>query len=209
MPLTATMVVLRLGDGNLLLYSPVRMTPERRAAVEDLGRVSHLYAPNLYHHLWIGEWASAFPAARVHAPPGLGKKRPDLRMDRMNNSEPDPSFAGVVDELEIEGFRLRESVLLYRPANTLIVADLVHNIGQPHHWWTRCYTQLMGFYGRVALSRLIRWAGFADRRAARRSVESVLALPFDRVIVGHGLPITEGARTALAQAYEWLPSPLH
>ena len=103
---------------------------------------------------------------------------------------------------------LNESVLFYRPANTLIVADLVHNIGRPHHWWTRCYMQLMGFYGRVALSRMIRWVGFADRRAARRNVESVLALPFDRVIVGHGLPITGGARTALARAYEWLPSPL-
>lgn len=206
MPLTATMAVLRLGDGSLLIYSPVHMTPERRAAVEALGRVSHLYAPNLYHHLWLGEWASAFPPARVHAPQGLGKKRPNLRIDRLNNSEPDSSFAGVVDELSIEGFRLCESVLFYRPASTLIVADLVHNIGQPHHWWTRWYTQLMGFYGRVALSRMIRWAGFSDRRTARRSVESVLALPFDRVIVGHGLPITEDARDALARAYAWLQS---
>ena len=30
--LTATMAVLRLGDESLLLYSPVAMTPERRAA---------------------------------------------------------------------------------------------------------------------------------------------------------------------------------
>lgn len=207
MPLTATMAVLRLGDGSLLIYSPVRMTPERRAAVEALGRVRHLYSPNLYHHLQIGEWASAFPSARVHAPQGLGKKRPDLRIDRMNNSEPDPGFAGVVDELGIDGFRLRESVLFYRPANTLVVADLVHNIGQPNHLWTRYYTQLMGFYGRVALSRMIRWAGFSDRRAARRSVDSVLAFPFDRIVVGHGLPITEGARAALGRAYDWLPSP--
>ena len=143
MPLTTSMAVLRLGDGSLLLYSPVRLTPERRAAVEALGHISHLYAPNLYHHLWLGDWASAFPAARVHAPKGLEKKRPDVRIDRLTNSEPDPSVAGVVEERGIEGFRLRESVLLYRPANTLVVADLVHNIGRPHHWWTRCYTCLL------------------------------------------------------------------
>jgi hypothetical protein len=35
--LSATMTVLRLGDGSLLLYSPVVMTPERRAAVEASG----------------------------------------------------------------------------------------------------------------------------------------------------------------------------
>ena len=60
--LTAPMTVLRLGDGGLLLYSPIAMTPERRAAVEALGPVTHLYAPNLFHHLRIGEWAAAFPS---------------------------------------------------------------------------------------------------------------------------------------------------
>ncbi|QRN95428.1 hypothetical protein JRI60_41225 [Archangium violaceum] len=38
MQLTSTMTVIRLGDGSLLLHSPVAMTPERRAAVEALGR---------------------------------------------------------------------------------------------------------------------------------------------------------------------------
>src|SRR5262245_26151630 len=61
MELTATMTVLRLGDGGLLLHSPLALTPGRRAAVEALGPVMHLYAPNLYHHLRIGEWAAAFP----------------------------------------------------------------------------------------------------------------------------------------------------
>jgi hypothetical protein len=37
MQLTATMTVLRLSDGNLLLYSPLALTPERRAAIEALG----------------------------------------------------------------------------------------------------------------------------------------------------------------------------
>lgn len=55
MRLTATMTLLRLGDDTLLAYSPVALTPSRRAAVEALGRVTHLYAPNLYHHRWIGK----------------------------------------------------------------------------------------------------------------------------------------------------------
>ena len=131
MPLTSTMTVLRLGAGELLLYSPVAMTAERRAAVEALGRVAHLYAPNLFHHRWIGDWAAAFPSARVHAPAGLAKKRRDLRIDRIHGDTPEPAFAGLVDELPIEGFRLGETALLYRPARTLVVADLVHNVGRP------------------------------------------------------------------------------
>jgi hypothetical protein len=203
--LTSTMTVLRLGDGSLLLHAPIALTPQRRAAVEALGPVAHLYAPNTYHHLRIGEWASAFPSARLHAPAGLASKRPDLRIDRDHRTASEPALAGVVDELRIEGFRLEENVLLYRPARTLVVADLVHNIGRPRDSWTKIYTRMTGFYDRVALSRVIRWAAFSDRTAARRSLDQVLALSFDRIIVGHGAPIVTGARDALAAAYTWLP----
>lgn len=204
MPLTSTMTVLRLGDGSLLLCSPIELTPERRAAVEALGPVAHLYAPNAFHHLHIGEWAAAFPSARLHAPAGLAKKRPDLRIDRVHGTAPEPGFAGVVEELTIAGFRLEETALFVRPASTLVVADLVHNIGSPPHPWTKVYAGAMGFYDRIALSRMLRWMAFSDRAAARRSIDALLELPFDRVVLGHGTPITTDAREALATAYQWL-----
>jgi hypothetical protein len=206
MQLTATMTVLRLSDGTLLLHSPLALTRKRRAAIEALGPVAHLYAPNLYHHRWIGEWATAFPSARLHAPVGLAKKRADLRIGRAHNVAPEPAFAGVVDEVRIDGLALEESVLIYRPARTLVVADLVHNVGQPQHRWTKLHTRTMGFYDRVALSRMIRWTAFTDRAAARRSLDELLARPFDRLIVGHGAPLAAGGREALAAAYTWLPA---
>src|SRR4051794_36879874 len=52
MRLTATMALLRLGGDELVAYSPVSLTPERRAAVEALGRVAHVYAPSLFHERW-------------------------------------------------------------------------------------------------------------------------------------------------------------
>jgi hypothetical protein len=202
--LTATMAVLRLGGGDRLVYSPVRLTPERRAAVEALGRVAHLYVPNLHHTSWIGEWAAAFPAARVHAPAALKKKRPDLRIDRVHSDPSEPAFAGFVDEIPIDGCRLAETALLYRPASTLLVADLVHNVGRPSHRWTATYARMMGFYDRVALSRALRWTAFSDRGAARRSLDELLSHPFDRLVVGHGQPIATNAPQSLAAAYAWL-----
>jgi hypothetical protein len=205
MKLTSTMTVLRLADGTLLLYSPLSMTPERRAAIDALGVVAHLYSPNLYHHLYIGEWAAAYPRARVHGAAGLTRKRPDLRIDRVHGSAPEPAFAGVIEELPIEGFRLQETVLFHRPTQTLVVADLVHNVGRPQHRWTVMYTKMMGFYDRVALSRMIRWAAFFDRTAARRSIDEILTRPFERLVVGHGTPLESGAREAIAAAFQWLP----
>ena len=110
MQLTTTMTVLRLGDGNLLLYSPVALTQARQSAIEALGPVAHLYAPNLFHHRWIGEWAAAFPSALLHAPVGLAKKRGDLRIDRIHNAAREPAFTGVLEELPIDGFRLDQIV---------------------------------------------------------------------------------------------------
>jgi hypothetical protein len=205
MKLTATMTVLRLGDGSLLLYSPVAMTPARRAALEAIGPVTHLYAPNTFHHSWIGEWAAACPSARLHAPSSLASKRRDLRIDRALGADLEPAFAGIVDEVPIEGFRLHESAIVYRPGCALVVADLVHNVGRPAHGWTKLYARMMGFHDRVALSRMIRWTAFSDRAAARRSIDGLLARPFDRLVVGHGAPLAEGAREALAAAYRWLP----
>lgn len=207
--LTTTMTVLRLTGPDLLVVSPAALTPPRRAAVEALGRVAHLYAPNTFHHLWLGEWAAAFPEARVHAPAGLARKepsvrRPGSRIIPREGTAPEPAFADLIDEIPIAGFRLDETALVHRPSGTAIVTDLVHNIGRPSHGWTATYTRVMGFYDRVALSRFIRWTGFRDRRAARRSVDALLARDFDRLIVGHGAPLSNRAKEALASAYLWL-----
>lgn len=200
MRLASTMTVLRLGD-ELLLHSPVAMTPELREAVDALGPVRHLYAPNTFHHLRLGDWAQAYPEARVHAPPGLARKRPDLRIDRVHGTAPAPDG---LDEIRIDGFRLEEAVLFHSASSTLVVADLVQNIGRAPGLWTRIYAGTMGFYDRIALSRAIRWGAFPDRTAARHSLDAVLALPIDRIVVGHGAPLADHAKDRLREALAWL-----
>jgi hypothetical protein len=177
--------------------------------VNKLGRVAHIYAPNLFHHLHVRSWLDAFPSARLHGPKGLESKRPDLRIDRVHGSNSEAEFSDTIDEISIAGFRLRESALFYRPAGVLLVADLIHNVGRPIGLWPQMYTRLMGFYDRVALSRIIRWTSFSDRKAARKSIDRLLALPFNCLVVGHGDTINEGAQQALSEAFAWLPPTPH
>jgi hypothetical protein len=205
MQLTATMTVLRVSDG-VLLHSPLPLTPERRVAVESLGPVTHLYAPNTFHHQWLGEWSQAFPAATVHAPAVLASKRPDLRIDRFHDEAPAQDFGGSVTEIPIRGFRLVETALVHRAGGTAIVTDLVHNIGRPTHGWTKFYSRVMGFYDRIALSRVLKWTSFSDKGAARASVDALLGHSFRSLIVGHGTPLVDGGRDALALATAWLPA---
>jgi len=206
MKLSATMAVIRLDDGTLLLFSPVRLTDARLQAVSALGRVAHIYAPNTYHHTWAAAWADAFPDACVHGPRALASKRQDLRIDRHHDHDALGGLARDFQEIHVDGFALEETVLVHRATGTLLVADLVHNIGRPTHWWTVAYSKAMGFYDRVAISRMIRLGAFNDRRAARASIDRLRASSFDRLIVGHGAPLAQGAHAAIEQAYGWLGS---
>lgn len=204
MPLSTTMTVLRLSEGDLVVHSPVALTEERRRAVEALGSVRHLIAPNLFHHQWLMEWATAYPAADLHVPRGLPKKRADLPASRVRTLDSAAVFRDALDVVPIDGCRLGETAVYYRPARVLLVADLVHNIGRPEGGWTRFYTTTMGFYDRVAQSRVLRWTAYSDTAAARRSVDRVLSWDFSTVVVGHGTPVRDGAKDALAAALSWL-----
>jgi len=204
MPLRATMAVVELHGGGLLLFSPVEMTPDRRAAIDRLGEVAHLYAPNTFHHMWIGAWADAYPRAVVHAPRALRRKRRDLRIDREHDHDPPGDLETTLDEVHIDGFLMEESVLVHRPSGTLLVADLVHNIGRNPELWTRIYAGTMGFYGRIAISRALRSLAFRDPIAARASIDRLVEHAFDRIVVGHGSPVERGGRAALIAAYKWL-----
>jgi hypothetical protein len=93
---------------------------------------------------------------------------------------------------------------VHRPSHSLIVADLFHNVGRPEGFWTKTYTRMMGFYDRVALSKVLQLTAFSDRAAARRSVDGLLDAPIERAVVGHGAPVTEGVKDAIAQVYGWL-----
>jgi len=204
MPLSATMTVLRLPDGDLIVHSPVALTEQRRSEVEALGTVRYLLAPNLFHHQWLLEWATAFTGAELCVPPGLPKKREDLPAERVRTLTPGTALSDSIELVPIDGCRLGEIALWYRPARVLVVADLVHNIGRPEGAWTRFYTKTMGFYDRVTQSRVLRWTAYSDTALARRSVDRLLERDFDKLIVGHGAPVLTGAKEALAAGLSWL-----
>ena len=70
-PFTTRMTVVRLGDGSLWLHSPTPAEPALLAAVDALGPVRHLIAPNKIHYWWIGDWKSRYPEATTWAAPGV------------------------------------------------------------------------------------------------------------------------------------------
>jgi len=84
------MTVIRLTNGGLFLHSPIKMDAETRHALDSIGPVRAVVAPNRVHHLFVADYVTAYPKARIYAAPGLPEKRRDLPFDGvLSDSAPD------------------------------------------------------------------------------------------------------------------------
>ena len=91
------MVVVRLRDGGLWLWSPVQLTSTLKNEVRALGPVRHLVSPNKLHYLFLGQWQAAFPDAQLWGTASTAAKRNALSFDGLLADEPPPEWAGQID----------------------------------------------------------------------------------------------------------------
>lgn len=200
------MAVIRLSDKDLFIWSPTSLTTELRLKVEALGRVQHLVAPNSLHHLFLPQWKQAYPEARIHAPPGLRKKRADIAFDADLDDAPQPDWADKIDQVLVRGNLITsEVVFFHRPSRTALFTDLLQQF--PADWfsgWRGTVAKLDLMVGtEPAVPRKFR-AAFADRRAARRSLKRILEWPVEKVLMAHGKPVERDGIKFLHGAFEWL-----
>jgi hypothetical protein len=115
LPYPTRMAVIRLSDGGLFVWSPVALSDSLRASIDELGPIRYLVSPNARHHLFLGEWKSAYPAARLYASPRLRRKRKDLTFDGELGDVPEPEWSADIDQVVLHGsFALTEVVFFHR-----------------------------------------------------------------------------------------------
>jgi hypothetical protein len=194
------MTVARLPDQSLWLHSPVAYSAELAAALERLGPVGHIVAPNAMHDTYLEGWFAAYPQARIHGAKGFATFRPDLKFtDTLGDTAP-AAWSAVFDQRMLRGMpRLNEVVFLHRASRTLILTDLVFNLGAEMPRLSRVLLRINGCYNCLAVSRLLQTT-IKDRPALRASLDYMLAWDFDRVVVSHGRNLDSGAKDALRTA---------
>jgi hypothetical protein len=198
------MTVIRLADGGLLLHSPISLDAEVRRELDAIGRVRFAVAPNRVHHLHAGDVAEAYPGARLWVAPGLEGKRPDLVFEAVLTDEAPEAWRGEVAQVFFRGRPYEnEVVFFHRASRTLILCDLAFNFGPRSALATRLLMKLLRSYGQLGPSKLDPLL-IRDRRAARESLERILAWDFDRIIVAHGDVLESGGHGTLRQGYSWL-----
>lgn len=204
------MTVLRCGDGHhdLVIHSPIAISPELKAEIDALGTVRYVIAPSLYHHVFAGEAIAKWPNAKLLAPVALRKKRKDLRIDyelESTGSLPD-AIRDAFELYPLAGTMLGETAFFHRPTKTLVTSDLFENFTGEivDHAPTRLYLKLGGIYKKPGWHRLLRIV-YRDKKAAGASVAKILdEVDFDRVIVAHGEIVTDHPKDVIREALSFL-----
>jgi hypothetical protein len=127
----ARTTVIRLSNGELLVHSPSPIDDALVERIGDIGPVAHLIAPGSYHYFYVAAWQAAFPEAAVWICPGVERKQPDLEFDWILSDHAPDAWADEIDQVLVRGNRfIWEVVFFDRPSKTLIVTDLLENIGE-------------------------------------------------------------------------------
>ena len=204
LPVGTKMTVIRLAGERLLLHSPVALDADLRSQLDGLGRVRFAVAPNRVHHLYAGDVAKAYPGTRLWVAPGLERKRPDLVFEAILSDEVPEEWRAEVAQVFFRGRPYENEVTFFhRASRTLVLCDLAFNFGPSTAAPTRLLMKLLRSYGELGPSKLDPLL-IRDRRAARESLERILAWDFDRIIVAHGDVLESGGHETLRRGYAWL-----
>ncbi len=200
------MAAIRLSGGDLFIWSPVALTDALRAAIDALGPVRCIVAPNTLHDSFLAAWQRAYPAAQLHAAPGLAARRKDLAFDADLTDAPSPLWSADIDQVVVVGNAITtEVVFFHRASATALFTDLLQQF--PPRWfsgWRALVARLDLMTGpQPAVPRKFRLA-FTNRARARAAVARILAWPVGRVVVAHGAPVHENGDAFLARAFRWL-----
>lgn len=199
----ARATILRLADGGLVLHSPLRIDDEVAKEIDALGEVRWLIAPNAYHWLYLRAAKERYAGARVFGPKALRKKLGDFAFEPL----PESGRIDGLDEIEIQQIRgapaMDEHVVHHARTRSLVVSDLLFNVRECDSFAIRLVMRMMGTWQKTAMSNMWRFL-VKDRAAAGESARRALAWEFDRVVVGHGDVIEEGARERSRSALAWM-----
>lgn len=224
----------RLTSGALAVFSPVALTEATKAKVASLGGdVRYLVATDIEHHIFLSEWAAAYPNAKLVGPEGLPEKRQKAHGDPKIGKEP---FAVVVTkensqqvsigddfdaDLEMEYVHVhpnKELVFFFKPDKVLIEADLMFNLPAEEQYSRvpddkkpkssllgRIFTSLQTTEGEALAMKRFLWyaASRGDRKAFNESVKRIAAWDFDTVVPCHGETIVGDGKQVFEKVFAW------
>lgn len=204
------MTVIRLTSGELVVISPIQPDNAIIQQLSEIGEVSHIIAPNLYHYLFASNFKAFYPKAKLWAAPGLEIKRPDLPIDQVIQDSKN-NFLNEIEWLVFDGFRtfglsgsspLNECVFFHRESHTLVLTDTAFHFDESFPLITQLAARVLGGYKELRPS-LLEQLATQEREKVKQSVQKVLNWDFRRVIMAHGSIVETDTKRRFKEGYEW------
>lgn len=204
LPFPTRMVVVRLTSGHLWLHSPIAPDNALFDAIDALGEVRHLVAPNSIHYWYMADWVDRYPSTVSYAVADLLRKakRP-FRVDHLLRDGESFPWESEIDWVEVPGTAVTEAVFHVPAASTVILADMIENFeaGRIRGWFHRLLVRFGSADG--GTPRDLRLTFWPRRHEVAARVARILAWRPDRIVMAHGRPISRNGAVELERALRW------
>jgi hypothetical protein len=206
-PFPTRMTVVRLADGALWVHSPIAPDEGLFAAIDALGPVRHLIAPNSIHYWYMADWLARYPEAQSYAVPDLATtaKRP-FRIDHSLDDGACFPWESEIDWLLVPGTKVNEAVFHVPAAATVILVDLIENFepAKLSNPFMRFMLKLVGGLDPNGMAPLdLRMTFRPKRKQVRERLQRVVGWQPEKVIMAHGRIYDRAGTDELRRAFRW------
>lgn len=211
LPFPTRMVVVRLADGDLFLWSPAEPDEGLREEIDALGPVGYLVSPNKLHYVHVCAWKRAYPETTAWASPGVRERAAsrgaEVCFDWDLADGPEEAWREDLDQLVFRGSRFMEEVVFFhRKTRTLILADFIENFEAEKvgffYAWMLWLAGVADPDGKTPLDARLTFLGRKGK--ARACLEEMIAWQPEKVIMAHGRPYYRNGTAELHRAFRWL-----
>jgi hypothetical protein len=203
------------------------LTPEVKETISQMGELKYITAPDIEHHISLGEWHKAYPNAKIIGPEGL----PEKRAKQKNEDVPfatvftkaNRGTVKVDDEFDREfnyeympSHMNKEIAFCHKPSKTLIEADVFFNLPATEQFsksgeaanagiLTKLFIFLNNTNGNTLAQKRFIWhvLSASDRKGFASSISKIDGWDFDTVVPCHGDVIETGGKGVFQRVFQW------
>ena len=199
-PFPRTMIIVRLGDGRLVIHNCIALGDGEMKEIENWGTPAFIIVPSGAHRMDAKIFKNRYPGVRVIGPPGAKEKIDEVV--KVDATEADFGDDNVRYEI-VAGTAEGEGLLVVRSkaGTTLVFNDVLMNM-QKLAGFSGFMMGMFGFTGpKPKVSGPARLFVVKDKKALRADLEKRSATPdLVRIEVGHGNAITSDPAAVLREA---------
>lgn len=195
-PFGRRMVILEK-EGQLMLQSPFIPQPEILEQIQQLGEVTAIVVPTIFHDTFLQEVIQTFPKANYYTVAGAEKHLRDQVSNHPIHALADSHWNDILTPLPLAGMpKVNECLFYHQPSKSLLVSDLFFNIENLDGSWLNLFARMMGFADSPSPSRLFK-AMIKDKVAFSNSLEEIAQLDFDQILTSHFNTVNTGGKRVI------------